>query len=210
MTKALDLKTRVRSLSDLAALYGTPSQRSLDKEIDYVSDHYRAFIEKSPFVLLATVGEGGMDCSPRGDAPGFVEVYDPKTLLLPDRKGNNRVDTLSNIVERRSIALLFLIPGVGETLRVNGQADVLTDPPLLERFAVDGKTPKSVVCVQVDRVYFQCQKALARSGLWLQESQIDRGELPSTGEMLQTLSSESFDGESYDRDYPEYMKKSLY
>ncbi|MGI9323909.1 MAG: pyridoxamine 5'-phosphate oxidase family protein [Pseudomonadales bacterium] len=210
MTKAPDLKTRVTSLSDLAALYGTPSQRSLDKEIDYVSDHYRAFIEKSPFVLLATVGEGGMDCSPRGDAPGFVEVYDPKTLLLPDRKGNNRVDTLSNIVERRSIALLFLIPGVGETLRVNGQADVLTDPQLLERFAMDGKIPRSVVCVQVDRVYFQCQKALARSGLWLQESQIDRSELPSAGEILQALSSESFDGESYDRDYPEYMKKSLY
>src|SRR5262249_13352741 len=136
---------RITDVGTLEKLYGQPVGAPLDKEIDYLHPHYQKLIAASPFFVLATGGPGGMDASPRGDAPGFVEVQDEKTLLIPDRRGNNRVDSLRNIIADPRVALLFLIPGIGETLRVNGRAEIRTDPALLERFSVDGKPPRSVI-----------------------------------------------------------------
>ncbi len=201
---------RIATIEELESYYGAPSERALFKEIDHISDHYRAFIERSPFVTIASAGPEGLDCSPRGDPPGFVRVVDPKTVQMPDRRGNNRVDTLRNIVRDPRVGLLFLIPGVGETLRINGRASILVEPDLLETFAIDGKPPRSVISVAVDTVYFQCQKALARSRLWHADAQAAHGELPSSGEILKALSPAPFDAESYDRDYSEYMKKTIY
>lgn len=201
---------RIRSIEELEALYGTPVPRSLIKELDYISDHYRAFIEKSPFVVVATCGPEGLDCSPRGDLPGFVRVVDRKSVLLPDRRGNNRLDTLRNIVRDPRISLLFLIPGVGETLRINGHADIVTDPDLCASFAMEEKAPKSVLSVTIDRIYYQCQKALVRSRLWSVEAQVPRSELPTSGQMLEALSNGEFDGTAYDKGYAEYMKETIY
>jgi uncharacterized protein len=144
----------VTSVEQLEALYGKPLQRSLTKEIDYLSDHYRAFIEKAPFVVMATSGPEGLDCSPKGDPPGFVRVMDEKTVLIPDRRGNNRLDTLRNLVRDPRISLLFLVPGIGETLRINGRADIVTEPELCASFEMQGKIPTSVLVVTVDSVYF--------------------------------------------------------
>jgi PPOX class probable FMN-dependent enzyme len=207
---AHNLKDRLASIAELETLYGAPSQRSLDKELEQLSLHYQAFIEKAPFLVLATVGPEGVDCSPRGDPAGFVRVVDSKTLMLPDRKGNNRLDSLRNIVRQRRVSLLFLIPGVGETLRVNGHADIVVNAELNASFDIQGKQPRSVIVVTIDRVYFQCQKALARSRLWDPQARIDRTELPSTGEMLQAVSKEAFDGEEYDAGYSEHMKRTIY
>lgn len=206
-----DLPTaRIRSTQSLEDIYGAPVPRSLWKEIDHISPHYRAFIEKAPFLVLATVGEDGLDCSPRGDAPGFVRIFDTKTLLLPDRRGNNRIDSLRNIVRDPRISLLFLIPGVGETLRINGTAEITADPDLCAAFTVNGAPPRSVIIATAERVYFQCQKALVRSRLWDPEMRIPRSDLPSTGEIIQALAQENFDGAAYDSNYPEHMKKTLY
>ena len=201
---------RVTSIEQLEALYDAPLSRSLIKEIDYISEHYRAFIEQAPFVVVATSGPEGLDCSPRGDPPGFVRVWDEKTVLIPDRRGNNRLDTLRNLVRDPRISLLFLIPGVGETLRINGHTDIVTDPALCASFAMQGKVPTSVLVITVERVYFQCQKALVRSRLWSAEAQIPRSALPSTGQMLEARSQGDFDGAEYDRAYPEHMKKTIY
>ena len=207
---AHELKDRLASIAELETLYGAPSQRSLDKELEQLSPHYQAFIDKAPFLVLATVGPEGVDCSPRGDPAGFVRVVDSKTLMLPDRKGNNRLDSLRNIVRQRRVSLLFLIPGVGETLRVNGHADIVVNAELNESFEIQGKQPRSVIVVTIDRVYFQCQKALARSRLWDPQARIDRTELPSTGEMLQALSKQAFDGAEYDAGYSEHMQRTIY
>src|SRR5688572_27115494 len=147
---------RITDVATLQALYGEPSGASIQKEVDYLHSHYQAMIAASPFFVLATNGPSGVDTSPRGDAPGFVAVQDEKTLLIPDRKGNNRIDSLRNILADPHVALLFLIPGIGETLRVNGRASITTDPALLERFGVEGKLPRSVIVVAVDTVFFQC------------------------------------------------------
>ncbi|NKB56492.1 MAG: pyridoxamine 5'-phosphate oxidase family protein [Alphaproteobacteria bacterium] len=201
---------RITTTEQLEAIYGEASPRSLAKEIDYISDHYRAFIEKAPFVAVATSGLEGLDCSPRGDPPGFVRVMDAKTVLIPDRRGNNRIDTLRNLVRDPRISLLFLIPGVRETMRINGRAEIITDPELLESFIMQGKLPRSILAVTVDRIYFQCSKALVRSGLWSADAQIERSELPSTGEILAALSSDAFDAADYDKGYPEHMRKTIY
>ncbi|MEM7134082.1 MAG: pyridoxamine 5'-phosphate oxidase family protein [Chloroflexota bacterium] len=201
---------RVQSITQLEEQYGAAAPASLSKEIGYISEHYRAFIEKCPFVLVATSGPGGLDCSPRGDPAGFVRVQDEKTVLMPDRRGNNRLDTLRNLMHDPRISLLFLIPGVGETLRINGQAALVSDPALRESFAMKGKVPATVMVITVERIYFQCQKALVRSGIWKPETQIPRTDLPSTGEIIQALSKEPFDGKAYDEAYPERMKQTIY
>lgn len=201
---------RITTVEQLEALYGPPSERALVKEIDHISDHYRAFIEKAPFVIVASCGPEGLDCSPRGDPPGFVRVADPKTVLMPDRRGNNRADSLHNLIRDPRISLLFLIPGVGETLRINGRSELLIDPALLDSFAVGNKTPRSVISVAVDTVYFQCQKALVRSRLWDPETLVPRGDLPTTGQMLEALSTERFDGAAYDAGYGETLKETIY
>jgi uncharacterized protein len=200
----------VSTIAELEAIYGEPLAQSLVKEIDYISDHYRAFIEKSPFMVLASVAEEGVDCSPRGDPSGFVRVVDEKTVMIPDRRGNNRIDTLRNLVRDPRVSLLFLVPGVGETLRINGRAAISVDPDLCASFDMNGKTPRSVIVVTAERVYFQCQKALARSRLWDPEARIERKELPSAGDILQGLSKNDFDGDAYDKNYPERLKKTIY
>jgi len=201
---------RITTIEELEAIYGDPLPRSLAKEIDHISDHYRAFIEKAPFVTVATCGPEGLDCSPRGDPPGFVRVVDEKTLMIPDRRGNNRIDSLRNLVRDPRISLLFLIPGVNETMRINGRAEIVVDPGLCASFAMQEKLPRSVLVVTVERIYFQCQKALVRSRLWDAEAQIPRSDLPSTGKMIEALSGQGFDGEEYDRNYPQRMKKTIY
>ena len=200
-----DCQHLITTTEQLESLYG-----AITKELDQISDHYRTLIEKAPFVVVATSGPEGLDCSPRGDPPGFVRVPDDKTVLIPDRSGNNRVDTLRNIVRDPRISLLFLIEGVGETIRVNGIAVIDTDPQLRESFMIKGKLPRSVITVTVEKIYFQCQKALVRAKLWEVDAQIPRTDLPSTGAMLQALSDETFDGNEYDRTYREHMKKSIY
>ena len=135
---------RITTLEELDALYGTPVQAALAKEIDHISDHYKAFIDKAPFVVVATAGPEGLDCSPRGDPPGFARVRDRRTVLIPDRRGNNRVDSLRNLVRDPRISLLFMIPGIGNTLRINGRAAIATEPALCASFAMQGKAPKCV------------------------------------------------------------------
>jgi PPOX class probable FMN-dependent enzyme len=200
----------ITSLAELEALYGEPSEASLLKEMDQVIPEYRAFIEAAPFVALATTGPEGLDCSPRGDGPGFVRVRDDRTLLLPDRRGNNRIDSLRNIVRDPHVGLLFLIPGIGETLRVNGRAAISTDPALLEDFTVDGKAPKSVIVIAVDTVFFQCARAILRSELWNPHKHVGRDSLPSAGQILAAVSQNRFDGEAYDKALPERQRTTLY
>lgn len=200
----------IRDEASLEALYGLPSEGAVRKEVDYVHPHYQAFIAAAPFLAVATAGPGGMDVSPRGDPAGFVVVEDPHTLLIPDRRGNNRTDTLRNLVHDPRIALLFLIPGVGETLRVNGRAAISVDPDLLARFPAQGKLPRSVIVVSVERVYFQCPKALVRSELWNPDKRIPRSSLPSTGTILADLTRGGIDGPDYDAAYPERLRATIY
>jgi len=201
----------ITSLAALEALYDqSPAQASILKEKDRVVPVYRALIEASPFAALATRGPEGLDCSPRGDGPGFIRVRDDRTLLLPDRRGNNRIDSLRNIVRDPQVALLFLIPGLGETLRVNGRAAISVEPALLESFSVDGKAPKSVLVIAVEAVYFQCARAIVRSDLWNPHKHVARSALPSAGQILAALSRSGFDGEAYDRALPERQRATLY
>src|SRR3954470_24893842 len=179
---------RVTSIAQLEALYGQPAGAAVFKEIDHVNAEYRAFIEAAPFFALASSGPEGIDCSPRGDDPGFVRVADEKTLMIPDRRGNNRIDTLRNIVRDPRVSLLFLIPGIGETIRVIGRARISTDPALTDRFIVNGKTPRTVIVVEVERVFYQCTKAIVRSKLWDPVMQIERKSLPSAGTILAEIS----------------------
>ena len=200
----------VRNVTELEALYGQPVAAATVKEVARITPHYRTYIEASPFVSLATSGPEGLDCSPRGDRPGFVRVHDEKTLMLPDRRGNNRIDSLRNIVRDPKVALLFLIPGVGNTLRVNGRAEISVDPVLLDSFAVDDKPPRSVTVITVDAVYFQCARALVRSELWNPARHRDPKELPSAGQILAALSDDKVGGEPYDREWPERAAKTLW
>ena len=201
----------IMSLAALEVLYDqSPAEASILKETDRVVPVYRALIEASPFAALATRGSEGLDCSPRGDGPGFVRVRDEKTLLLPDRRGNNRIDSLRNIVLDPQVALLFLIPGLGETLRVNGRATISVEPALLESFSVDGKAPRSVLVIMVEAVYFQCARAVVRSDLWNPQKHVARSSLPSAGQILAALSRNGFDGEAYDRGLPERQRTTLY
>jgi PPOX class probable FMN-dependent enzyme len=206
----LDKKHLIEDVATLERLYGFPAGAAVEKEVSYIHPHYRRMIEVSPFVVLATSGPDGLDTSPRGDAAGFVVVEDEKTVLIPDRKGNNRVDSLRNIIADPRVALLFLIPGVGETLRVNGRAAISTAPSLLERFETDGKLPRSVIVVSVDIVFFQCSRAIWRSRLWDPATQLDRKALPSLGRMIADLSESRIDAEAYDAGLYERLKASLY
>ena len=201
---------RITSIEDLEAHYDAPVPRSLIKELDHLNEHYRQFVEKSPFVAVATSGPGGLDCSPRGDPAGFVRVADEKTVMIPDRRGNNRLDTLRNLIADPRISLLFLIPGIGETLRINGHAEIVVDEALNDSFAMNEKAPRSVIVVTIDRVYYQCQKALHRSRLWDSDAQLPRSALPSAGTMNKVFAEGDFDAEAYDRGYPEHMKKTMY
>jgi PPOX class probable FMN-dependent enzyme len=200
----------VATLAELEALYGPVGEASLVKETDWIIPEYRAWIEASPFLALATRGPEGLDCSPRGDEPGFVRVKDEKTLLIPDRRGNNRIDSLRNILRDPNVALLFLIPGIGETLRVNGRAAITTSPDLLQSFAVVGKLPRTVLVVSVETVFFQCSRAIVRSDLWNPAKHAERGSVPSAGQILAALSDKRVGGEAYDQALPERVRSTLY
>ena len=200
----------IKTEEQLRSLYGETHAPAIVKELDHINDIYRRMIELAPFVAMASGGPEGFDCSPKGDAPGFVHILDDKTLAIPDRPGNNRLDSFENILRDPRVALLFLIPGVGETLRVNGRADISIDPALMARFVVNGKAPRCVLVIHVDSVYFHCSKAIVRSKLWDPAVQIDRKTLPSTGQMISQLSKGKVDGEAYDREAPEKIKAMLY
>ncbi len=201
---------QVTTVEQLEAIYGTPKGASVAKEIDHIAPAYRRLIEASPFVAIATGDEHGFDCSPKGDAPGFVRVVDDRTLAIPDRPGNNRIDGFRNIIRNPHVALLFLIPGIGETLRVNGRASISIAPSLLQSFAVDSKLPRSVLVVNVDTVFFHCSRAIVRSKLWDEASKVDRRSLPSTGSMIAEVSAGKLGGEAYDRELPDRIRSSLY
>ncbi|CAI2934459.1 pyridoxamine 5'-phosphate oxidase family protein [Aminobacter niigataensis] len=200
----------ISTIEQLEALYGLPGETSLVKELDHIIPEYAAFIEASPFVSLATSGPEGLDCSPRGDLAGFVRIHDPRTLMMPDRRGNNRADSLKNIVRDPRVALLFLVPGSGTTLRVNGRAGISIDAELCASFTVEGKPARSVTVIEVDAVYFQCARAIVRSDLWNPERHVDAKSLPTPGQILAVTSRASIDGETYDREWPERAKTSMW
>jgi uncharacterized protein len=200
----------VATIEQLEAIYGFPGESSTVKVADTITPSYRVLIEKSPFAALATSGPEGLDCSPRGDLPGFVHIHDDKTLMMPDRRGNNRVDSLRNIVRDPRVALLFLIPGSGSTLRVNGRAHVSAEPDLLASFKVEGKTPRTVIVMTVDEIYFQCARAIVRSDLWNPDKRVDPKTLPTPGQILAEMSESRVGGEQYDREWPERARLSMW
>jgi PPOX class probable FMN-dependent enzyme len=204
------MPSTITNLDELHAIYGDPGEASLVKETDRLTPHYRALIQASPFAVLATSGPEGLDCSPRGDVAPVVHVRDDRTLLMPDRRGNNRVDSLRNIVRDPRVALLFMIPGIGYTLRVNGRAQLSIDPGLLSSFAVEEKPPRCVAVIAVEAVYFQCARALVRSDLWNSQKQVDPKTLPTPGEILAGMSDNRVGGQKYDQEWPERARKSLW
>jgi PPOX class probable FMN-dependent enzyme len=198
----------VTSIEQLEALY--PWREGMERKVTgALTPLQRRYIDESPFVVVATVGPEGVDASPRGDPAGFVRIVDDRTLMLPDRRGNNRVDTLRNIVRDGRIALLFLIPGIGVTFRVNGSARLLTCPALRQTFAVDGKLPATVIEVVVGEAYTQCPKALIRSNLWDPSALRTHGDVPTVGDIMSEI-VDGFDGASYDAGYPAHMRNTIY
>jgi PPOX class probable FMN-dependent enzyme len=203
-------ETIVQSVEQLEQIYGEPIPTSIVKEIGHLNEVYRKLIEAAPFVVIATSGPGGLDCSPKGDTPGFVRIVDDNTLMIPDRPGNNRLDGFKNLMSDPRVALLFLIPGCAETLRVNGRATVSVDPALRESFAVNGKPARAVLVVKIETVFFHCAKAIVRAKLWDANAQIDRKSLPSTGTIIAELSGGKLGGEQYDKDATARIQSQLY
>jgi len=200
----------ITNLADLEALYGTPGEASLVKETDRIVPAYKAMIDASPFVALATNGPDGLDCTPRGDAGSVVRVTDEKTVMMPDRRGNNRIDSLRNIIHDSHVALLFLIPGSGNTMRIQGRAEISVEPDLLATFAIDGKAPRCVLVVTVDAIYFQCARAVLRADLWNADKHVDPKSLPSAGTMLAQTSDGRIGGADYDKAWPARAKTSMW
>ena len=198
---------RIASIEELTELYGEAIQGSLDKVQPRISPRYREWIEASRFLILSTVGSEGTDASPRGDIDAVVTVMDENTLLLPDWRGNNRLDSLRNIVEDGRVTLMFMVPGSNNVVRVNGNAALTTDEEFTGRFEQQGKHPRSVIVVDVREVYFQCAKALMRSKLWLANDESDR--VPTAGQFIKEI-NESFDDESYDTGYEEYARERMW
>lgn len=203
--------TSIATLAELDALYGKPAPTATVKEVAALTPQYRALIEASSFLALATSGPEGLDCSPRGDAPGrLVRITDDRTLMLPDRRGNNRADSLRNIVRDPRVGLMFLIPGSRSAVRVNGQARLETGAALLAGFAVEGATPRCVIVVTIDAVFFQCGRAIERAGLWNPAGFIAPESLPTPGDILASLSGGALGGSEYDRAWPERAKNTMW
>jgi uncharacterized protein len=199
------------TMAELEALYDEPPYGpAVAKEIDHINQTYRKLIEASPFFALATCGPDGLDCSPRGDPAGFVRVLDEKTVAVPDRRGNNRIDSLRNLIHDPRVALLFMIPGVNETLRIIGRAKICAEPQFCASFTMQGKAPRAVLLISVDRVYFQCAKALVRSKLWDPATKVDRSSLPTSGAILAEITDGKMGGPEHDRAYPERVKATIY
>ena len=175
----------ITTVEELYSVYKPPQERAVQKEMPKLDRHCRHFISLSPFLVLSTDGgDGTADASPRGDAPGFVSVLDDNTLAIPDRPGNNRLDSLINILRNPAVGMIFLVPGINETLRINGTATISTDPELMKQHAVDGKLPRSVLLIKVTSAYMHCAKALIRSKLWAEESKVERNVFPTLGQVL--------------------------
>lgn len=196
----------VRSTAELEALYGEPLERALRKQLDHIDDHCRAFLAASPFLVIGTQGTVA-DTSPRGDRPGFVRVVNDRTLLIPDRRGNNRLDTLHNIVANPAVGLLFFVPGLTHTLRINGDAVISTDPELCASFAVDGKAPRTVLIVTVREVYAHCSRALVRANLW---SAAPTSAAPTFGTLLEAHTKGFVDGKALDEENVTRVPETLY
>jgi len=202
--------TTIDDLCTLREIYAEPSERALKKQLPALDHHCKAFIALSPFLVIASAADGGgVDASPKGDAPGFVQVIDDQTLVIPDRPGNNRVDTLGNILSNAHVGLLFMVPGMNETLRVNGTARISTDPELLAPLAVRGKTPPSGIVVHVQEAFLHCAKALIRSDLWNPDKHIDRTTYPSLGHVLADQVG-GLDVESTEQSIEEAYRTRLY
>jgi PPOX class probable FMN-dependent enzyme len=197
----------IRDLASLQALFGPVGEASVRKEVASLHPVYRRWIEASPFAVLGTSGPDGLDASPRGDPAGLVTIEDEHTLLLPERAGNNRIDSLKNILSNPHVALLFFVPGVGETVRVNGVARISVAPELLQRLAMAGKPPRCVLVITVTSVFFQCARAMKRSGLWEVR---DPAQVPSAGDMLAALTHNAIDGAAYDQALPARQRDTLY
>ncbi len=200
----------ISDLQSLESLFGNVGEASTRKEFTHLHPIYRRWIEASPFAVLATSGAGGLDASPRGDPAGLVTIQDEHTILLPERRGNNRIDSLRNLVEDARVALLFFIPGIGETLRVNGRGRILVTPQLLQDMAMDGIPPKCIVEIKVETVYFQCARAMKRSSLWEPAGAEALSTVPTAGAMLAALTGSEIDGTAYDRELPARQKATLY
>lgn len=201
----------LRSQEELKSFYGEPHEHSVLKVNDFLDDNSRAFIEAAPFAVLATSdAEGNLDCSPRGDYAGFVRVLDEKTLLIPDRRGNNRTDSLKNIIENPSVALLFFVPKINETFRIGGTARISAAPDLLKQFAVDGKPPKTVLIITVKEAFIQCSRALVRSDLWQPEKHFSAENVPTIGTILAAHTKSGMEAEKYDKGLPERVSQTLY
>jgi len=200
----------IGTVAELEAIYGVPNDASTEKVADRITPPYRVLIEHAPFAALATVGPEGLDCSPRGDLPGFIRIHDDKTLLIPDRRGNNRIDSLRNVVRDPRVALMLLIPGSLNAVRINGRGLVTADESLRASFGVEGKAPRSVLVLTVDEIYFQCGRALIRSGLWDPGKQIAPDKLPTPGEILASMTNGRVGGGDYDRAWPERAKASMW
>lgn len=201
----------VTSIEQLEALYTpAPVAASTVKVAHRMTPQYRRLIEASPFAALATVGPEGIDCSPRGDQPGFVRIHDDETLMMPDRRGNNRIDSLRNIVRDPRVAFLFLLPGSGTTFRANGHAHLSIDPDLLASFEVEGKAPRSVIVMKIDELYFQCARAIVRSELWNPARHLDPKSLPTPGEILAAMTDNQVGGEAYDQAWPERARQTMW
>jgi PPOX class probable FMN-dependent enzyme len=198
------------TLAELEAIYGHANDASTVKELAALNAEYRAYVEASPFCALATVGPEGLDCSPRGDAGQVIRILDDRTIALPDRRGNNRVDSLRNIIRDPRVSLMLMIPGSNTVLRINGRAELRTDPDLLDSFVMERKLPRCVIVVTIETVYFQCARALMRAQVWNPATFIAPDSLPTAGQMLAAASTGKVGGEAYDREWPERAKASMW
>ncbi|MBO0344646.1 pyridoxamine 5'-phosphate oxidase family protein [Roseibium sp. CAU 1637] len=200
----------ISNLAELEAHYGTPGAASLVKVSKELTEEYRQLIAASPFCALATSGPDGLDCSPRGDAGTCLEIESNTTLLMPDRRGNNRIDSLRNIIHDPRIALMLLIPGSGTCVRINGKAEISVEPKLLNKLSQEGKQPRSVIRIHIDEIYFQCARAVMRAALWDENARTDPETLPTPGEILASLSAGEVGGETYDKEWPERAASSMW
>lgn len=200
----------IESVAELEKLYGAPPEGALLKEIDRLTEEYARWLTSSPFFAIASIGPEGMDCSPRGDRGQAAFIADDRTLHVPDRRGNNRMDTLRNIVRDGRVALLFLVPGASECLRINGTAIVTADAALRTQYAVDGKEPATVIVVAIESVYFQCARAVKRSELWTAHAELDLTQLPTAGQMVRGARAPDFDAEAYDSTLQERQSRTLW
>jgi len=206
----LDPQHIIHDAAELSTLYGPALERSVRKQIDHLDEHCRAFIAASPLVIVGTQNGAAADASPRGDVPGFVKVADDHTLLIPDRRGNNRLDSLRNLIENPAIGLLFLIPGIHETFRVNGEAAVSRDPALTEAFSVQGKAPRTVVVVRVKEAYIQCSRALVRADVWNPAKYAGPNRVPSMGTVMAAHTCGFVEAKAFDEEAKVRVPATLY